>query len=133
MSTELCSRRSTESWRGTSASSENWCDIAPTPSSRDPEREGGSMTGSVLDGVLADLAAETDDLDVRVAGLAPAEWQSPTPVVGWTIAHQIAHLAWTDQAALLAMERPDEFGRQIADLWSAESSPVDAAAEEGAR
>ncbi len=91
------------------------------------------MTGSVLDEVLADLTAETADLDVRVAGLTAVQWQSPTPAEGWTIAHQIAHLAWTDQAALLAMERPDEFVRQIADLWSAQSSPVDAAAEEGAR
>ncbi|MGH3455984.1 MAG: TIGR03084 family metal-binding protein [Nocardioidaceae bacterium] len=91
------------------------------------------MSGGVLGVVLADLGDETAELDTRVAGLAAAEWQTPTPAVGWTVAHQIAHLAWTDQAALLAIAQPDEFARQIAELWSAESSPVDAAADEGAR
>src|SRR5262245_31593885 len=147
MAGTLCSAHGAESWREMLARSEFWCDFAPTLRAGQEEAglrtrvrspttfatSGGGMTGSVLDAVLADLTAETADLDVRVAGLTAVQWQSPTPAEGWTIAHQIAHLAWTDQAALLAMERPDEFVRQIADLWSAQSSPVDAAAEEGAR
>ena len=91
------------------------------------------MTGRVVDEVLADLVAETAELDARVAGLSEPQWRSPTPAEGWTIAHQIAHLSWTDRAALLAMERPDEFVEQVAALFSSESSPVDAAADEGAR
>ena len=38
-----------------------------------------------------------------------ADWTRPTPAAGWTIAHQIAHLAWTDHAALLAVTDPDAF------------------------
>jgi uncharacterized protein (TIGR03084 family) len=90
------------------------------------------MTTTVLHTVLADLAAECAQLDDRVVVLDEAGWRTPTPAVGWTIAHQIAHLAWTDQAALLAIREPEEFVRQIAGLWSATESPVDAAAEEGA-
>jgi uncharacterized protein (TIGR03084 family) len=90
------------------------------------------VTTTVLDSVLTDLLAESADLDDRVAGLDAAGWRLPTPAVGWTIAHQIAHLAWTDQAALLAIRDPEEFARHTAELWNAEASPVDAAAEEGA-
>jgi len=90
------------------------------------------MTTTVLDSVLTDLAAECDDVDARVAALDNAGWRTPTPAVGWTIAHQIGHLAWTDQAALLAIREPDEFVRQTAELWTAADSLVDAAAEEGA-
>ncbi|WP_203338269.1 TIGR03084 family metal-binding protein [Nocardioides limicola] len=60
------------------------------------------MTNPVLAGVLADLEAETQALDDLVAPLAAAAWQTATPAEGWDIAHQVAHLAWTDEAALLA-------------------------------
>jgi uncharacterized protein (TIGR03084 family) len=56
----------------------------------------------VLQQVLADLAAEGERLDALVAGLAEAAWRSPTPAAGWDVATQVAHLAWTDEAALLA-------------------------------
>jgi uncharacterized protein (TIGR03084 family) len=55
-----------------------------------------------LAGLLADLAAESADLDDRVKPLPEADWARLTPSVGWTIAHQIAHLAWTDRMATLA-------------------------------
>ena len=49
--------------------------------------------------MLADLTAESADVDAMVAGLPAARWAGPTPAAGWTIAHQIAHLAWTDEAS----------------------------------
>jgi len=52
--------------------------------------------------VLVDLRVESDELDGLVAGLPEAGWARPTPAEGWTIAHQISHLAWTDGLALLA-------------------------------
>ena len=52
-----------------------------------------------LDEVLADLWAESAELDRLVGGLRADAWATPTPAEGWTIAHQIAHLAWTDEAA----------------------------------
>ena len=55
-----------------------------------------------------DLAALLDDLDRESASLDELvasrldDWARPTPAEGWTVAHQIAHLAWTDDAAALA-------------------------------
>ncbi len=59
-------------------------------------------TDSRLLGVLADLEAEGDALDGLVADLDDAGWRSPTPAEGWDVATSVAHLAWTDQAAVLA-------------------------------
>lgn len=59
--------------------------------------------------LLADLDAESADADRLVAGLTPEQWAVPTPAPGWTIAHQIGHLAWTDEQALLAATDPDAF------------------------
>jgi len=64
---------------------------------------------ALVEELLADLAAESDDLDQLVAGLDRGGWLRPTPASGWTIAAQIAHLAWTDDLALLAASRPDDF------------------------
>jgi uncharacterized protein (TIGR03084 family) len=57
---------------------------------------------AAVDEVLADLGAEGDDLDDLVAGLDAAQWRIATPAPGWTIAHQIRHLADTDELAMLA-------------------------------
>ena len=53
--------------------------------------------------MVADLRAESDELDALVAGLPAEDWARPTPAVGWTIAHQIGHLLWTDRVALTAV------------------------------
>src|SRR5262245_24211583 len=101
---------------------------------------------STFDLVLADLDAESADLDGLVAGLDDAGWAAPTPAEGWTVAHQIAHLAWTDRAALLAVTDPDGFALHLRDavadpdgfalhLRDAVADPdgfVDAGADEGA-
>src|SRR5512139_4339432 len=52
--------------------------------------------------VVADLAAEGDALDGLVAALDDQGWRTPTPAAGWDIAHQVAHLAWTDEVAVKA-------------------------------
>lgn len=59
---------------------------------------------------VADLRAESDDLDALVAHLPADRWADPTPAPGWTIAHQIGHLLWTDRVALteLAAVSPAE-------------------------
>jgi uncharacterized protein (TIGR03084 family) len=60
------------------------------------------MTDDLLRAVLDDLAAEGDLLDVLVAGLDEPGWRTPTPAEGWDVATSVAHLAWTDEVALLA-------------------------------
>jgi uncharacterized protein (TIGR03084 family) len=78
--------------------------------------------------LLSDLAAESAEVDGLVAGLPADRWATPTPAAGWTIAHQIAHLAWTDRETLLAVNDPDAFtARQAAVLESIESYVDDGA------
>lgn len=83
--------------------------------------------------LLADLRAEGDRLDGVVARLEDTAWMTPTPAEGWTVAHQIAHLAWTDAQALRAATDPGGFGRVVAAAGPALAGLVDQAAAEGAR
>ncbi|WP_139980044.1 TIGR03084 family metal-binding protein [Nocardioides litoris] len=57
---------------------------------------------TLLDDLLADLDTVTDRLRAVVADLDDTGWQTTTPAEGWTVATQVAHLAWTDEAATLA-------------------------------
>ncbi|MET9380241.1 TIGR03084 family metal-binding protein [Streptomyces sp. NPDC002928] len=82
--------------------------------------------------VFDDLRAESDELDLLVAELGPERWTLPTPAPGWTIAHQIAHLAWTDRSALLAVTDGDGFRVLVEKALAAPDSFVDQGAEEGA-
>ena len=73
--------------------------------------------------VLADLQAESEDLDALVADLPDEAWAGATPAPGWTIAHQIAHLAWTDRAAHLAITDPPR-SRTSCSVRSRPSTPT---------
>lgn len=65
------------------------------------------------DTVVADLRAECDDLDALVADLPEQQWLTETPAPGWTVAHQIAHLLWTDRVALVAVTDEAGFGELL--------------------
>lgn len=93
--------------------------------------EGGRMAKA--DVVLADLAAESAELDGLVADLDDAGWATPTPAAGWTIAHQIAHLAWTDRAALLAITDAAGFADHLREAASDPDGFVDRGAQAGAQ
>jgi enediyne biosynthesis protein E11 len=64
--------------------------------------------------VYADLIAEGEALDRLVAGLNSASWSMQTPAPGWTIAHQVAHLASVAQLARAAAANPDLFKKRTA-------------------
>lgn len=66
--------------------------------------------------LLADLQAESDELTRRLQGLDGNRWALETPARGWSIQDQVSHLAFFDDAAVLALTRPDEFGTQAAAL-----------------
>lgn len=66
--------------------------------------------------LLADLAAESEQLDALVSALPPEDWARPTPAPGWTIAHQIAHLAWTDDVTLRAATDAEAFAATVATI-----------------
>ncbi|WP_406508077.1 TIGR03084 family metal-binding protein [Streptomyces sp. NBC_00212] len=82
--------------------------------------------------VLDDLRAEGGELDVLVRELSPAQWSTPTAAPAWTIAHQVAHLAWTDTAALLAVSDPDAFAAEVEKAVASPDTFVDDGAEAGA-
>ncbi|MFI9171911.1 TIGR03084 family metal-binding protein [Streptomyces lincolnensis] len=80
--------------------------------------------------VIDDLRAESDALDRLVAELSPEKWALQTPAPGWTVAHQIAHLAWTDRSALVAVTDEDAFRALVEKALAAPESFVDDGAEE---
>ncbi len=55
-----------------------------------------------LQQVLADLTAVGNRLESLLVDLPEEGWRTPTPAPGWDVATQVAHLAWTDEAALAA-------------------------------
>lgn len=92
-----------------------------------------SDVARVLADLLADLEAESDELDSLVADLPATAWARPTPAPGWTIAHQISHLAWTDRFAVLSATDPAGFRDQLRDAVSDPAAYVAAGAVEGTR
>lgn len=68
-----------------------------------------------LDDLLGDLAAEGAVLRGTVADLDDAAWQRPTAAPGWSIATQVAHLAWTDEVAALAAHAHTPAGKEAWD------------------
>jgi uncharacterized protein (TIGR03084 family) len=66
--------------------------------------------------LLADLHAESSALDAMIAPLGQAQYKLPTPAAGWCIADQVSHLAYFDEAALLAATDPDRFRSEAAEL-----------------
>jgi uncharacterized protein (TIGR03084 family) len=88
---------------------------------------------SKLDGILADLAAEGDRLDGIVAGLTDDQWRTPTPAEGWDVAAQISHLAWTDEAAILAATDKAGWDEVVLKAIEDPTGFVDVTALEGAK
>jgi uncharacterized protein (TIGR03084 family) len=86
------------------------------------------MNNSVLEGVLADLATEGDRLESLVAALPEAGWRTATPAPGWDIATQVAHLAWTDEAAVAAATDKARWDSLVAEMLTDVEHAVDTAA-----
>jgi uncharacterized protein (TIGR03084 family) len=59
--------------------------------------------------VFTDLVAEGEALDTIIADLDDAQWALDTPAPGWTVKHQVAHLASIFHIAGLAAADPDKF------------------------
>src|SRR5699024_8669857 len=73
---------------------------------------GSGDTVALMSDTAAAFLDECLDLDALVADLEPDAWSRDTPAAGWSIAHQIAHLAWTDEVALLAVTDAEGFREQ---------------------
>ncbi len=81
---------------------------------------------------VAAFLDECAALDGRVADLDEAGWALATPAEGWTIAHQIAHLAWTDEVAALAATAPEDFAEVVRTAMADPLGYVDEQAAKGA-
>jgi uncharacterized protein (TIGR03084 family) len=82
--------------------------------------------------ILGDLDAETRTIDDVVANLPASDWARATPAEGWTIAHQVAHLAWTDRKAFIAAAHPEDWQAEVEELLTVGENYVDLGAAEGA-
>ena len=86
----------------------------------------------VLDTVLRDLAAEGDRLEGIVSGLTEDGWRTPTPAVGWDVAAQVAHLAWTDEVAVFAASDKEKWDEVVVQAIGDPDGFADSAALAGA-
>src|SRR6478752_512322 len=66
-----------------------------------------------LDGLAADLGAETNVLLAVIEPLDAAGWATPTPAPGWRIQEQVAHLAYFDEQAALAATDAEAFTAEL--------------------
>ena len=87
----------------------------------------GPMAPS-LAALLPDLEAEQADLRELLRGIDDAAWHAPTPSAGWTVLHQVRHLAHGEELGRVAATDPAAFGieleRLLADLDAIDRATV---------
>ncbi len=66
--------------------------------------------------IAGDLAAEQQELDVIVSRIPDADWEAPTPSPRWAVRDQIAHLAYFDETAVVAITDPIRFADHVSEL-----------------
>ena len=84
-----------------------------------------------LAALLADLRDEGDLLEELLRQLPAPDWDLATPAEGWAVRHQVAHLAWTDEAVLSAIQDPEAFA-ELRERFARDPGVVDRAAQEAA-
>lgn len=87
----------------------------------------GAVPATPLNRILSDLAAAQADLRSLLLSLGPEEWDRPTSSPGWTVRHQVRHLAHGEELGALAATDPERFGAELTRLL-ADLGAVDAAA-----
>ncbi|MYT22754.1 TIGR03084 family protein [Streptomyces sp. SID7760] len=108
------------------------CAAASLPLTPKGEPAVSDPSAAAVLAVFADLREEGLALETLVRDLPDAGWAEPTPAPGWTVAHQIAHLHWTDRAALISVTDPEGFTALVEEAVKSPDSFVDEGAEEGA-
>lgn len=76
---------------------------------------------SALEQLLEDLTEESVELDNFVSALPVDQWKTVTTPEGWTVAHQIGHLCWTDEMSIKAMTDPQGFVDHFANMTPMEA------------
>lgn len=80
--------------------------------------------------VIADLTEDAKEFEALVTGLDDADWQRPTPAPGWTVANQVAHLAFIFRLAGTAASDAELFGAMAAKAAANFEGAVNAALAE---
>ena len=88
---------------------------------------------TLLDDLLADLDAETTQLQRVVDDAGDDGWTTATPAPGWTVATQVAHLVWTDEVAVVAATDQVAWDAVVLQAIDDPEGFVDAGAHELAR
>jgi uncharacterized protein (TIGR03084 family) len=88
-----------------------------------------------LEALLTDLAAESGSLRSMVGAAGPEALALATPATGWTVAHQLAHLTWTDEMSTSAIasvvpcvDAPRDWDSLLTEAAAAPTTYVDEAA-----
>jgi uncharacterized protein (TIGR03084 family) len=63
--------------------------------------------------IATDLSGELDELDELVSALTEEQWKTATPAKPWSVRDQIAHLAFFDDQAVLALMSPEAFAASL--------------------
>ena len=75
--------------------------------------------------LVDDLAAEQAALERVLAVMPETSWDAPTHAPGWLTRDQVAHLAFFDEKAALAIKDPDAFRAHVAELQADESTDLE--------
>ena len=82
---------------------------------------------SLLEGLVEDLRAESEELLMALEHLDEDQWDELTEAAPWTIKDQVAHLAFFDDQQCLAIVDPAVFGAGARQALSLSTSLVDVA------
>src|SRR5580704_15113978 len=68
--------------------------------------------------MLADLRAESDDLDAVIASATDDDLARATPAEGWSVSDTLGHLWFFDREGRRALEDPDDFTSRLETLFA---------------
>jgi uncharacterized protein (TIGR03084 family) len=92
----------------------------------------GAMSTPLAE-LSSDLRTTQAHLHAVLVSLDPPDWDRPTPSPGWTVRHQVRHLAQGEELGRLAATDPEAFGeelaRMIGDLHAVEAATTAAGDE----
>jgi uncharacterized protein (TIGR03084 family) len=87
------------------------------------------VSGPDLGVLAAHLHDETGALLAALDAAGDAAWPTATPASGWTVADQVSHLAYFDEAAAASVESRDRFAPYLADAVALGAGLCDVVAE----
>ncbi len=67
--------------------------------------------------IREDLREEQRSLEMMIEDLSDKQWQIPTASPGWVVADQVAHLAYFDASAAVAILEPERFQAGLTELY----------------